>query len=123
MSLSSSASSTCAPTAPRPGRCAPTVDSAAVDRLWFASMAYLLLAAIGLCPIPRRDVSGADRRRLALPATRLARATAGTIRLKRLKLGALVRISVRRVAVQMASGQPWQRDWAIAHQALPAAAG
>ena len=56
--------------------------------------------------------SGADRRRIALPATRLARATAGTIRLKLLQLGALVRISVRRVAVQMASGQPWQRDGA-----------
>ena len=77
-------------------------------RLWFASMAYLLLAAL---------------RRIGLPATRLARATAGTIRLKLLKLGALVRVSVRRVTVQIASGHPWQRDWAIAHQALTAAAG
>jgi hypothetical protein len=72
-------------------------------RLWFASMAYVLLAAL---------------RRIALPATRLARATAGTIRLRLLKVGALVRISVRRVAIAMASGHPWQRDWAIAHQAL-----
>jgi len=77
-------------------------------RLWFASMAYVLLAAL---------------RRIALPATRLARATAGTIRLKLLKIGALVRVSVRRVTVAMASGHPWQRDWAIAHQALLAAAG
>ena len=77
-------------------------------RLWFASMAYVLLAAL---------------RRIALPATSLARATAGTIRRKLLKLGALVRVSVRRVTVQMASGHPWQRDWAIAHQFLTAAAG
>lgn len=76
-------------------------------RLWFASMAYVLIEAL---------------RRIALPATRLARATAGTIRLKLLKIGAMVRVSVRRVAVAMASGHPWQRDWAIAHAALAAAA-
>ena len=76
-------------------------------RLWFAAMAYVLMEAL---------------RRIALPATRLAQATAGTIRLKLLKIGALVRLSVRRVTVQMASGHPWQRDWAIAHAALDAAA-
>jgi hypothetical protein len=76
-------------------------------RLWFASMAYGLLEAL---------------RRIALPATRLARATAGTIRLRLLKIGALVQRSVRRVTVKMASGYPWQRDWAIAHAALTAAA-
>ncbi|HSI56625.1 MAG TPA: IS1380 family transposase [Ideonella sp.] len=77
-------------------------------RLWFAAMAYVLLAAL---------------RRIALPATRLAHATAGTIRLTLLKIGALVRVSVRRITVKMASGHPWQQDWAIAHQALTAAAG
>ena len=77
-------------------------------RLWFASMAYVLVEAL---------------RRLALPTTRLAQAAAGTIRLKLLKLGALVRVSVRRVTVAMASGHPWQHDWAIAHRALTAAAG
>ena len=56
-------------------------------------------------------------RRIALPATRLAQATAGTIRLKPLKLGALVQLSVRRVTVRIASAHPWQRDWAIAHAA------
>jgi hypothetical protein len=76
-------------------------------RLWFASMAYVLLSAL---------------RRIGLKTTRLARATAGTIRLKLLKIGALVRLSVRRVTVQMASGHPWQRDWAIAHATLTAAA-
>jgi hypothetical protein len=77
-------------------------------RLWFAAMAYVLLAAL---------------RRIGLKATRLARATAGTIRLRLLKLGALVRVSVRRVTVQIASGHPWQKDWAIAYQALTVAAG
>jgi Transposase DDE domain group 1 len=76
-------------------------------RLWFASMAYVLLAAL---------------RRIGLQATRLARATSGTIRLRLLKIGALVRVSVRRVTVAIASGHPWQRDWASAHAALVAAA-
>ena len=59
----------------------------------------------------------------AWQTTRLARATAGTIRLRLLKLGALVRVSGRRVTVAMASGHPWQRDWAIAHATLTAAVG
>ena len=77
-------------------------------RLWFASMAYVLIEAL---------------RRIGLRTTRLAQATAGTIRLRLLKIGALVRLSVRRVTVAMASGHPWQRDWAIACRALTAAAG
>ena len=76
-------------------------------RLWFASMAYVLMASL---------------RRLALPATRLAQATCGTIRLKLLKIGALVRVSVRRVKIAMASSCPYQRDWATAYAALGAAA-
>ena len=75
-------------------------------RLWFASMAYVLLEAL---------------RRIGLKTTRLAQATAGTIRLRLLKIGALVRISVRRVTVAMASGHPWQQDWATAHRALTSA--
>ena len=74
-------------------------------RLWFASMAYVLLEAL---------------RRLALKATKLANATGGSIRLKLLKIGALVRISVRRVKIAMASGHPCQRDWALAYAALGA---
>jgi hypothetical protein len=35
-----------------------------------------------------------------------------------LKIGALVRISVRRVVFAMASGCPWQQDFALAHAAL-----
>jgi hypothetical protein len=75
-------------------------------RLWFASMAYVLMAAL---------------RRIGLAATKLANATCGSIRLKLLKIGALVRVSVRRVRIAMASGHPAQRDWALAYAALGAA--
>jgi Transposase DDE domain group 1 len=60
-------------------------------RLWFASMAYGLLCAL---------------RRLALEQTPLAAASCGTIRRQLLKIGALVRTSVRRVTFAMASGRP-----------------
>ena len=72
-------------------------------RLWFASMAYVLLCAL---------------RRIGLAHTQFAEATCGTIRLKLLKIGALVRISVRRVRFAMASGCPWQNEWALAHARL-----
>lgn len=74
-------------------------------RLWFASMAYVLLEGL---------------RRIGLKATRLADATCGSIRLKLLKVGALVRVSVRRVRIAMASSHPRQRDWALAYAALGA---
>ena len=76
-------------------------------RLWFASMAYVLLEAL---------------RRIGLSTTRLARATAGTIRLGLLKIGALVRLSVRRVTVKMASGHPGSAT-GPSPAALTAAAG
>ena len=72
-------------------------------RLWFASMAYVLLCAL---------------RRLALQPTQFAKATCGTIRLKLLKIGALVRTSVRRITFAMASGYPYQHDFALAHAQL-----
>ena len=75
-------------------------------RLWFASMAYVLLCAL---------------RRIGLQHTQFAEATCGTIRLCLLKVGALVRISVRRVKVAMASAYPWQPEWALAHARLSAA--
>ena len=57
-------------------------------RLWFATLAYLLL----------------DRMRtLGLRGTALAQATAGTIRTRVLKVAAQVRVSVRRGYVQMSS--------------------
>ena len=61
-------------------------------RLWFASMAYVLICAL---------------RRIGLAHTQFAAATCGTIRLALLKIGALVRISVRRIHLAMASGCPW----------------
>jgi Transposase DDE domain group 1 len=76
-------------------------------RLWFASMAYVLLSGL---------------RRLALQHTQFAKATCGTIRLKLLKIGALVRTSVRRISFAMAPGYPYQRDFARAHAELIAAA-
>ena len=72
-------------------------------RLWFASMAYVLVEAL---------------RRLALQATDLADATCGTIRRKLFKIGALVTISVRRVKFAMASGCPYKDIFATAHRAL-----
>ena len=80
-------------------------------RLWFASMAYVLLSEL---------------RRIALRHTQFADATCGTIRLKLLKIGALVRRSVRRIKFAMASGFPWQTEFALAYlylqRAFPAIA-
>ena len=72
-------------------------------RLWFASMAYVLIEGT---------------RRLALQATDLADATCGTIRRKLFKIGALVTISVRRIKFAMASGCPYKAVFATAHRAL-----
>ena len=76
-------------------------------RLWFASMAYVLVCAL---------------RRIALRQSQFAKATCGTIRLKLLKIGALVRTSVRRIKFAMASGCPYQREFAVAHAQLTNAA-
>jgi len=63
-------------------------------RLWFASMAYVLLAAL---------------RRIGLAHTELERATCGTLRVKLLKIGAKVRVTVRRIRVAMASAKSLRR--------------
>jgi hypothetical protein len=76
-------------------------------RLWFASMAYVLICAL---------------RRIGLAHTQFADATCGTIRLKLLKLGALVRISVRRIKIAIASACPCQDEFALAHIRLGMAA-
>jgi hypothetical protein len=76
-------------------------------RLWFASMAYVLLCAL---------------RRIGLSHTQFAQATCGTIRLRLLKLAALVKVSVRRVKLAMACAYPWQTEWGLAHALLTAAA-
>jgi hypothetical protein len=76
-------------------------------RLWFASMAYVLLCAL---------------RRIGLHGTKMANVTCGTIRLKLLKIGALVRISVRRIRIAMASACPAAQIWGIAAIRLALAA-
>ena len=76
-------------------------------RLWFASIAYALLCAL---------------RRIGLAQTQFANATCGTIRLKLLKIGALVRLSVRRVKIAMASACPCQYEFGLAHALLTQAA-
>jgi len=43
-------------------------------------------------------------------------------RLKLLKIGALIALSVRRIKIAMASGYPWQQEWAEAYPRLSAAA-
>ena len=72
-------------------------------RLWFASMAYVLMAAL---------------RRIGLAGGPFADATCGTIRLKLLKIGALVRLSVRRLKVAMASAFPYQEEYRRAYVLL-----
>jgi hypothetical protein len=72
-------------------------------RLWFASFAYVLLCGL---------------RRIGLAFSQFATATCGTIRLKLLKIGALVSISARRVVVAMASACPWKDEFALAHALL-----
>jgi hypothetical protein len=62
-------------------------------RLWFASLAYVLTSAF---------------RRVALKGTRMARATCATIRLHLFKIGALVKVTVRRVVARLASACPYQ---------------
>jgi hypothetical protein len=76
-------------------------------RLWFAAMAYVLICAL---------------RRIGLAHTQFARATCGTIRLKLLKIGALVRTSVRRIRLAMPSAFPYQAGYRTAHAALSTAA-
>ena len=75
-------------------------------RLWFASMAYVLMAAL---------------RRIGLAGSQFADATCGTIRLKLLKIGALVRLSVRRLKLAMSSAFPYQEEYRSAYVSLGAA--
>jgi hypothetical protein len=72
-------------------------------RLWEAMFAYLLLERL---------------RTQGLTGTELERATAGSLRLKLLKIAAQVHISVRRVYVQMSSAFPLQDLFALCHRRL-----
>jgi hypothetical protein len=63
-------------------------------RLWFSSVAYTLMQAL---------------RRLGLKGTELARAQCNTIRLKLLKIGAQVRVTVRKIWVSLSESYPYQQ--------------
>jgi hypothetical protein len=62
-------------------------------RLYWSAITYVLMSGL---------------RRLGLKATELAQAQVSTIRTKLLKIGAQIRVTVRKVWVSMASSYPWQ---------------
>jgi len=72
-------------------------------RLYLSVMAYLLVCGL---------------RRLGLRATHLAHAQVGTIRLRLLKIGAQIRVTVRKVWVRMSSSFPLQTLFSQALQQL-----
>jgi hypothetical protein len=72
-------------------------------RLYFSSIACVLLQML---------------RRLGLAGTELAKAQCSSIRLKVLKIGALIRITVRRVWVSLAGGYPHVERFRQIHEKL-----
>jgi hypothetical protein len=72
-------------------------------RLYFSALAYTLVEAL---------------RRLALKGTEWAESQVDTIRRKLFKIGAIVRLSVRRVVLEMSSAYPWKDLYARAYSAL-----
>ena len=72
-------------------------------RLYYSSVAYLLLAAL---------------RRLGLAGTALAKAQCTTIRLTLLKIGARIRVTVRKVWLALATGCPHAALFARVHATL-----
>ncbi len=76
-------------------------------RLWLATFAYLLMERL---------------RTLTLQGTELAQATAGTIRVRLLKVAAAVKVSVRRVYVQFCSAFPMQEVFTLCLKRLKAIA-
>jgi hypothetical protein len=65
-------------------------------RLYFSCLAYLLMSEL---------------RRRGLKKTQFAKAQCHTIRLKLLKIGAQVRLSVRRIYISLSSAYPYQEDF------------
>jgi hypothetical protein len=74
-------------------------------RLALSTVAYVLLRAL---------------REFGLKGTSLAAAQAGTIRLKLLKIGAVVRITVRKAWVALSEASPWQELFHPVDQRLAA---
>lgn len=63
-------------------------------RLWFSSVAYTLMQTL---------------RRLGLKGTKLAKAQCDTIRLKLLKIGTQIRVTVRKVWIPFSESYPYQQ--------------
>ena len=76
-------------------------------RVYLYALAYVLVSGI---------------RREALANTRLEKASCGRIRLNLLKIGALVRATVRHVWIHMSSACPYQDVFRQAHAVLTAPA-
>jgi Transposase DDE domain group 1 len=76
-------------------------------RLWLSSAAYILMHAL---------------RRIGLAGTALQSACANTIRLRLLKIGARITVSVRRIKIAFSEACPNQREFTAAFHALSAAA-
>jgi len=72
-------------------------------RLWFSSVAYTLMAAM---------------RRLGLAKTDMAKAQCSTIRQKLLKIGARIRVTVRKVWVSLSESCPYQKIFEQAYHQL-----
>jgi hypothetical protein len=72
-------------------------------RLWFSSVAYVLMTAL---------------QRLGLQDTPLANAQCDTIRLKLLKIGAQIRVTVRKVWVSLAESFPYRSMFQRAYENL-----
>jgi hypothetical protein len=72
-------------------------------RLYFSALAYTMIEAL---------------RRLALRGTEWAQAQVDTIRRRLFKIGAIVRISARRIMLQLSSAYPWKQIYAQAFNAL-----
>ncbi len=72
-------------------------------RLWFSSVAYTLMTAL---------------RRLGLKNTELAHAQCDTIRLKLLKVGAQIKVTVRKVWVSLSQSWPYREIFTIAYHQL-----
>jgi hypothetical protein len=75
-------------------------------RMYFSAMAFVLVCGL---------------RRLGLKGTEMETAQAATIRTRLLKIGAQVRVSVRRVYLAMAASYPWPDLFARVHSQLRAA--
>jgi hypothetical protein len=72
-------------------------------RLWFSAFAYMLVERV---------------RTIGCRGTELARATAGSIRLKLFKVAAQIKVSVRRVYVQLSTAYPLQNLFRLCQERL-----